>query len=316
MPPKIVVLDARYANPGDLSWEEVSTFGETVFYDQTPPEQVVSRSADAEILVINKIRLGKQEFTQLPKLKLVCITATGTDNVNQEDAKQLGIQVKNVVGYSTHSVAQHVFALILHITNQVSVHDRSVHAGDWNASKGFSYTLDTIPDLTEKSIGIYGFGSIGKRVAQLAHIFGMTVHVASRHTDPSTYPKYRFMDVRTLFSTSDFVSLHAPLSSENDGIVNHSLLSTMKSSAFLINTARGGLINERDLAECLAKKQIRGAALDVLSTEPPPTNHPLLSLDNCVITPHLAWTSLAARRELIRMTGENIRSYLNEKRPS
>lgn len=311
MPPKIVVLDARYANPGDLSWEEVSTFGETIFYDQTPPELVVSRSTDAEILVINKIKLGKQEFTQLPKLKLVCITATGTDNVNLEDAKQLGIQVKNAVGYSTHSVAQHVFAFILHVTNQVSEHHQSVHAGNWNASKGFSYTLDTIPDLTEKSIGIYGFGSIGKRVAQLAGAFGMTVHVVSKHTDPSTFPEYRFMDVQTLFSTSDFVSLHAPLSPENARIVNHSLLSTMKSSAFLINTARGGLINERDLAECLANKQIRGAALDVLATEPPATNHPLLSLDNCVITPHLAWTSLAARRELIRKTGENIRSYLN-----
>ncbi len=316
MPPKIVALDARYANPGDLRWEEISKLGDAVFHDQTPPELIVSRSADAEILVINKIRLGKEEFSQLPKLKLVCITATGTDNVNLEDAKHFGIQVKNAVGYSTNSVAQHVFALILHFTNKVSAHYQSVRVGNWDASKGFSYTLDTIPDLTEKSIGIYGFGSIGKRVAQLAQTFGMMVQVTSRYTNPSTFPEYRFLDIETLFSTSDFVSLHAPLSSENAGIVNQTLLSKMRADAILINTARGGLINETDLAECLANNQIRGVALDVLSTEPPPTNHPLLSLDNCVITPHLAWTSLAARRELIRMTRENIRSYLNEKRPS
>lgn len=304
---RIVVLDGHYANPGDLSWEPLEELGSLTVYPQTAPEEVLSRAADAQVLVVNKVRLDKALLKQLPALKLICISATGTDNVDLKAAKALGIGVKNAAGYSTHSVVQHVFALIFSLTNKVAEHHEAIRAGAWNEAAGFSFTLGTIPEIRGKSIGIYGFGAIGKQVALLAYAFGMKVFVVSKHASAEDYPFYRFVTLQQLFETCDFVSLHAPLSEETFEIVNASLLSRMKPTAYLINTARGGLIDEADLVQVLQEGRIAGAALDVLSVEPPASDHPLFGLKNCILTPHIAWASRASRRRLIEIIADNIR---------
>lgn len=295
----IVILDGIYANPGDLSWDGLKSFGTVTIYDQTHPDEVIERSKSASILIINKIKLGKAQFEQLPNLKLVVISATGMDNVDLNAAEQHDILVKNVVGYSTASVAQHVFASILTWSNQIEKHSESVKNGDWNEQVGFSYTLSTIPELSAKSIGIYGFGQIGQQVAKLARAFDMQVNVTSGHAQPQDYPDYHLMSLEELFAQSDIISLHAPLREDNSGIVNHDLLATAKPGALLINTARGGLINETDLYESLSNGPLAGAVLDVMATEPPPTSHPLFELPNCIITPHMAWASSTSRSKLI-----------------
>ncbi|MEQ8472379.1 MAG: D-2-hydroxyacid dehydrogenase [Marinoscillum sp.] len=305
---KIVVLDGIYANPGDLSWDALNDFGNTTIYKQTKPSEVVEKSKDASILIINKIKLGKAQFEQLPNLKLIVISATGMDNVDLEEADKLGIKVKNVSNYSTASVAQHTFALILSLTNKTNLYDQSVKSGEWNESKGFSYILHTLPELSQRSLGIYGFGAIGKAVAKIGAAFGMKVKIVSGHADPSKYSNYEFVDEKDLFTECDIVSLHCPLTDDNKSFVNKGLISLMKPDAFLINTARGALINEVDLHWALSNHRIGGAALDVLSQEPPITTHPLSKLDNCIITPHMAWTSLRSRKMLI----EHVVNYVKD----
>lgn len=309
---RIVILDGRFANPGDLNWDRISNLASTTLFDSTEPAQVIERSQNAEILIINKVKLDKAHFAQLSDLKLICISATGTDNVNLNDAEDFGISVKNAVGYSTSSVAQHVFSLILHFTNQVTAHSESVKRGEWNSSTGFSFTLSSIPELKGKNIGIYGFGKIGAEVAKIAEAFGMSVLVTSNHASKSEFPNYEFVDLETLFAASDFISLHAPLSETNNKIVDAHLLKKVKSTAILINTARGGLIDEVALFDALKSGQLAGAALDVLSVEPP-ESHPLFSLSNCIVTPHMAWTSADARRELIRQVGDHVEGYMKRK---
>lgn len=312
MPHKIVVLDAIHANPGDLSWEELETLGEVTIYQQTPPEKVIERSLGANILVINKVYLGPDEFDQLPDLKMVAIAATGTDNVDLKEAEKRSIVVNNAEGYSTNSVAQHAFSLILALTNRVGDHHHSVHNKEWNREKGFSYTLSPIPELKNKKLGIYGFGKIGCQAAKIGEAFGMKIYITSRHAREDDYPFYRMVDLKELFSTCDFISLHSPLHAENQGVVNEALLAQMKPSAFLINTARGGLVNEKDLVEVLNNNLIGGAGLDVLIDEPPHPENPLLQCENCIITPHMAWTSVESRKNLIRIVVENIRTFLKD----
>lgn len=305
----IVILDGIYANPGDLSWESLKQLGNVTLYKQTSLEEVIRRSDGAEVLVINKIRLGAEQFDQLPNLKMVAISATGTDNVDIKAAEERNILVRNAVGYSTNSVAQHVFALILALTNRVAEHDLSVRNDDWDMERGFSYTLSTIPELSGKRVGIYGFGKIGQRVARIAEAFDMEVAVVSGHARPDSFPSYHFMEQEELFSSCDIVSLHAPLKTDNKGIVNADLLKLMKPTSYLINTARGGLVNEEDLAKALRNKQLAGAGLDVLRVEPPTTNHVLHNLENCIITPHMAWTSKEARKKLIDMVASAVREF-------
>ncbi|WP_421878566.1 D-2-hydroxyacid dehydrogenase [Marinoscillum sp.] len=306
----IVVLDGKYANPGDLSWDPLKAFGTTTVYDQTSPDEVISRSENADILIINKIHLGADQFEQLPQLKLVIISATGMDNVALDAARQYGVTVKNVAGYSTNSVAQHTFSLLLELTNQVKAHHESVAGGAWDKSKGFSYTLHTIPELSSMKLAVVGYGQIGQAVAKLGHAFGMSVMVVSQHA--TDLEAFELVSLNKAFQEADVVSLHWPMTKDRAGIINKELLSLMKPTSYLINTARGGLINEADLLDTLKANRIAGAGLDVLSQEPPTTIHPLALLDNCIITPHIAWASQASRRQLLDIVFQHVED-LNQK---
>lgn len=308
----IVVLDGIYANPGDLSWDRLSELGKARIYNQTKENEVIDRSSEADILVINKVRLGKAQFDQLPKLKLVVISATGMDNVDLQEAQSRGIAVKNVSGYSTASVAQHVFALILSRTNQISLHNDAVKTGNWDASKGFCFTLTGIPQLSDLKMGIYGFGKIGQEVARIAEAFGLQVFVTSSHANPADYPHIQFCDLSALFTQCDIISLHSPLHSDNKQIINSKLLNKAKPHLHLVNTARGTLINETDLATFLLQNPTAAASLDVLNIEPPGKKHPLFELENCVITPHMAWTTLKSRFTLLQIVFNHIEDFINK----
>ncbi len=307
------MLDAYVANPGDTSWESISQQGDLTSYDRTPDDLVVERAENAEIVIVNKARVRKIHIDQLPKLELICVLATGMDNVDYEYARSKGIQVMNAVGYGSTAVAQHAFSLLLELTNHVALHNESVQQLEWTYNDDWCYWKHSITELHGKTLGIYGLGSIGKAVAKIGEAFGMNIAATSRHAKPTDYPNWQLVDLDRLFSISDVISLHSPLTTENEGIVNKNLLVKMKSSAFLINTGRGGLIREADLRDALLNKNLAGAGVDVLSTEPPGKDHPLLGIDNCLITPHHAWAARESRMRLIGMTAENIRKYLDQK---
>lgn len=307
----IIILDAYTTNPGDLTWQPVEALAPTKIYDRTTAHQVIERAKDAEILVINKIVLSEAVIAKLPKLKAIFLLATGYDNVDVAAAKKRNIQVSNVAGYSTDSVVQHCFALILELTNRIGAHNTSVQKGDWVNSVDFSYTLSPIPQLSEKTIGIFGFGKIGQKVATIASAFGMNVLAVKRK--PTPQPGVRFVDTATLFAQSDIISLHAPLTDDTFHIVNKTTLAAMKPTAFLINTGRGGLIDEKALQQALINNSIAGAAVDVLSAEPAKSNNPLLELPNCIVTPHIAWASITARETLIKEVALNIAGFLKGK---
>ncbi len=306
---QIAVLDGYTLNPGDLDWQILSSLGEVDIHDHSSSDILLERARGKEVLVVNKAPIDRALMEQLPDLKLITLTATGYNNIEVEAAKELGIRVCNVQGYGSHTVAQHVFAMIFSFTNQVWQHHQSVQQGDWSNQANFCYTLDTLYELQGKTMGIYGLGKIGQSVAQIALAFGMQVLSHHKHPERDARPGVRFVGVEALFAQSDFVTLHAPLSKQNAGFVNSALLSTMKSSAILINTGRGGLVDEADLKQALLAGTIRGAALDVLSSEPPPSDHPLFDLPNCIITPHIAWASQAARQRLMVETKANIEAF-------
>jgi glycerate dehydrogenase len=309
---QITLLDAHTMNPGDLDWSPLQALGTVTIYDYTPPEEIVERALDADILIVNKVLMTRAVLQQLPRLRYICVSATGYNNIDLQAAAEQNIPVSNVIGYSTTAVAQQVFALILELTNQVAAHNDSVARQEWARSKHFSYTLSPIPELAGKTMGIYGFGRIGQQVAEVARAFGMEVLATHRHPKRDARPGVRFVDLEELFRVSDVISLHAPLSPENKGIVNTQLLSGMKPTAYLINTARGPIINEQDLAKALQSKTIAGAALDVLSQEPPPKDHPLTKLENCILTPHVAWASVEARQRLLAGVVRNVEGFLKE----
>ncbi|GJM33201.1 MAG: glycerate dehydrogenase [Saprospiraceae bacterium] len=309
--PNIVVLDGYTLNPGDLSWQALNALGKVQIYDHSSPDHLLERASEASILLVNKFVLQEKELKRLPLLKCICVTATGYNNIDIKTAKQLGIKVFNVSDYGSTAVAQHVFALILALTNGVETHHQSVQKGDWIKSRDFSYTLFPLVELAGKTIGIYGFGRIGKKVARIADGFEMKVITLNRHPERDTHPGVTYVDWQTLLETSDFLSLHAPLQKENTGIINLEALKKMKKSARLINTARGGLIVEADLAKALKEGFIAGAGLDVLSQEPPTDDHPLLHLKNCLITPHNAWASAEARQRLLDGSIKNVKAFLN-----
>ncbi len=307
---QIAVLDGYTLNPGDLDWRVLQVLGDVQVYDHSASNVLLERSVGKEVLIVNKAPVTKALMEQLPDLKLITLTATGYNNIEVDAAKELGITVCNVRGYGSHTVAQHVFALILSFTNQVYQHHLSVQNGDWSNQANFCYTLDTLHELQGKTMGIYGLGKIGQSVAAIALAFGMKVLSHHKHPERDARSGVEFVGVNELFAQSDFVTLHAPLTHENAGFVNASLLQKMKTSAVLINTGRGGLINEADLKLALEQKTIRGAALDVLSSEPPPVDHPLFGLPNCIVTPHIAWASQAARKRLMNETKANIEAFL------
>lgn len=309
--PIIVALDGYTLNPGDLSWAELEKIGTLHTYDHSEPEEVIPRAVEAQIILANKQKLKRDTLSALPNLRCISVTATGYNNIDVEAARDLGITVCNVSGYGSTAVAQHVFALMLHFLNQVAAHHQDVVAGGWSGQTDFSYTLAPITELAGKTLGIYGFGQIGRQVGKIGHAFGMQVISKHKHPERDAEPWVRFVDLDELFRESDFLTLHAPLTTDNAGLINKERLAQMKKSAYLINTGRGGLVNEKDLKAALENGEIAGAGLDVLSQEPPPADHLLFGVKNCVITPHNAWASREARQRLMDQTAKNIRAFLD-----
>ena len=305
----LVFADAYTLNPGDLNWTPLTALGNVTLYDRTAPDQLIERVKDADMVLVNKVKMNRQTLEQLPNLRYIGVTATGYDIIDWKAARELGIVVTNVKGYSTESVAQLTFALLLELTHRVGLHADSVRAGDWARNPDFCYWKTPLVELSGKTLGVVGFGDIGKRVAAIGSAFGMKVLVNRRHTDEQPPEGIRYVDQATLFAESDAVSLHCPATDENRGFVNTDLLGQMKPTAFLINTSRGALINEADLAEALNNGRLAGAGLDVLTTEPPAADNPLFLARNCLITPHLAWASLEARQRLLHEIVENIRAF-------
>ncbi len=301
---KIVILDGATAKGKELDFDFLNQFGDVTYYDTTSKEDVLPRAKDADILVINKIVMDKDTLAECKNLKLITILATGYNIVDIEAAKALGITVCNVPYYSTNSVAQLTFAFILEFACKLSLHAQSVARGDWQNCKDFAYTLDTLHELYGKTLGIIGYGSIGKKVAQIGKAFGMNVLISTRTPVEGCVPKDE------VFKNADFVTLHCPLNEQSKLMINENSLALFKPTAYLINTARGGLIDENALADALNSGKIAGAALDVMTIEPPKADNPLLHAKNCIITPHMAWASLEARVRLLHATEDNVRAFL------
>lgn len=309
---RIVVLDGYTINPGDNPWSPLEALGSCTVYDRTPPELRLERAADAEIILLSKVTLDAATLNALPKLKFISLLATGYNNVDVAAAGALGIPVSNVPAYSTESVAQTTFALLLELAVNVGVHDAAVKAGEWIRSPDHSFCKTPITELDGLTIGIVGYGTIGKAVARIASAFGMRViaYAPRIPQEPGPVP-VTFVPLEDLFGAADVVTLNCPQTPDNAGFVNAALLGVMKPGAFLINVARGGLVNEGDLAQALRSGQIAGAALDVVAHEPMAADNPLLSAPNCIITPHIAWASLAARRRLMGIVAANVASFLD-----
>ena len=309
---KLVILDAYAENPGDLSWDWLENVVEEYeIYDITPPDKVIERSIDADILVTNKTVLTADILSQLPKLKFISTLATGYNVIDTVYAAQRGIPVSNIPAYSTDGVAQLVFALILEIVNNVALHNDSVKNGDWCRSEHFCYWKTPIAELARKTFGIVGFGKIGSAVAQIANAFGMNVIAYSPNTRTySGFGKVDFVSLDEVIANSDIISLHCPLTDSTNGLVNKDFLSRMKKTAILINTSRGPVINEADLKAALDEGIIAAAGVDVLSTEPAKEDNPLLTCDNCIITPHIAWASFEARSRLMSIFRSNVEAFV------
>ena len=308
---KIVILDGYALNPGDLDWGGLRAFGDCDIYDRTTPDEVYERSKGAEVLITNKVVIGETMMNKLPELKYIGVTATGYNVVDIEAASKRGIVVTNIPAYSTNSVAQLVFSHILNVVNRVSLHAESVRAGEWAASPDFAYWKSPQTELSGKTLGIVGYGRIGQKVAEIARVFGMKVIFQNRSQKTDLPDGVEQKSLDEVFSGSDFISLNCPLTTDNVAFVNNALIKTMKSGAVLINTGRGGLINEADLAEALNSGVIAAACLDVLSTEPPTPANPLLKAKNCFITPHIAWATFEARQRLMDILVTNLQMYVS-----
>ena len=303
---KIVVLDGYASNPGDLSWEPIAAMGDLTVYDRTAPQELHDRIKDAEIILLNKTPMNAAAFDAAPKLKLISVLATGYNVIDIEAAKAHGVRVCNAGSYSTNAVAQMTFALLLEATQQVGSHDAAVQAGQWSASKDFCFWNRPLMELAGKTMGLIGFGSIAQAVAKVAEAFGMRVLYTTRHSHDD--PRYVTLD--TLLRESDVVSLHCPQTAENLRMINPDTLSRMKDGAILINTARGGLVDEEAVRVALQDGKLAFYAADVVSKEPIATDNPLLAAKNCYLTPHIAWAPKETRQRLHAINEENIRSFL------
>lgn len=308
---KIVVLDGFTANPGDLSWEDLKTLGECHIYDRTIPEKVLERASEAEVILTNKVVINAEHMASLPKLKYIGVLATGYNVVDTVAAKEHGIIVTNVPSYSTASVAQMVFAHILNITTQVNHHSTEVHKGRWANNEDFCFRDTPLIELRKKKIGLVGLGHIGYSTARLAFGFGMQVYAYTSKSHFQLPPEIKKLELDELFSECDIISLHCPLTPETHELVNARRIALMKPSAILINTSRGALINEQDLADALNEGKIYAAGVDVLSTEPPLADNPLLTARNCYITPHIAWATTEARKRLMNIATANLHAYIS-----
>ena len=308
---QIVVLDGHTLNPGDLSWAGLHELGQCHIHDRTSPDDIVRRAQGAEIVLTNKTQLSKETIAQLPKLRYIGVLATGYNVVDVKAAHKQNVCVTNVPAYGTVSVAQMVFAHLLNLTQHVAEHGQSVQAGDWSRSRDFCYWNFPLVELAGLTMGIIGLGRIGQTTARLALGFGMKVIYFDVEKSIAPQLNARAVDLDTLFKESDVVSLHCPLTGSNFRLVNEQRLQLMKPTAFLINTSRGPLIDEKALAEALNAGKIAGAGLDVLSQEPPQADDPLSKAKNCYITPHIAWATKAARQRLMDIALTNIRAFVN-----
>lgn len=303
----ITIIDGYTVNPNDLSWESINQLGNLSCYDRTSPDKLLERCENANVIITKNVFISAELMDKCPHLQMITITATGFNCVDTEAAKQRNIIVCNVPDYSTNAVAQHTFSLLLELSNSVGKYTEGVRNGNWSKSIDFCYQLNNIYEIAGKTLGIVGYGNIGKKVGQIAKAFDMTViFCGSRNQN-----RVGETTIENLFSQSDFITLHCPQTTDNKGFVNASLLNTMKPSSFLINTARGTLINENDLADALNKGILAGAGLDVLSQEPPSSSHSLINAKNCLITPHIAWISYEARQRIIDVTTQNIKGLLS-----
>ena len=307
---KIVVLDGYAANPGDLSWEGLKALGECTIYDRTAPEEVQERAAGAEVILTNKVVINSDLIAALPELKYIGVLATGYNVVDTIAAKERGITVTNIPAYSTASVAQMVFAHILNIALHVQHHSEEVRKGRWTNSKDFCFWDTLLIELREKKIGLIGLGNTGYTTARVAIGFGMQVYAVTSKSHFQLPPEIKKTDMDQLFSECDIISLHCPLTPDTHELVNARRLATMKPSAILINTGRGPLINEQDLADALNNGKIYAAGVDVLSSEPPRADNPLLTAKNCYITPHIAWATSEARERLMNIAISNLQAFI------
>lgn len=307
---KIVVLDGYCLNPGDLSWEDMASLGDLRVYDRTSPAELLNRAEGAEVLITNKTLITGNDMEALPQLKYIGVLATGYNVVDVESAKEKGIVVTNIPAYSTNSVAQMVFAHLLNITQRVGHYACMNHQGKWSDNADFCYWDTELIELNDKWMGIIGFGNIGQATARIALSFGMKVGVFTSKAQSELPEGVKKMSLEEIFKNCDVVSLHCPLTPSTQEMVNEERLNLMKPNAILINTGRGPLINEQDLADALNEGKILAAGLDVLSTEPPLSTNPLLSARNCFITPHIAWATKEARIRLMKIAVNNLNEFM------
>ena len=304
---KLAILDAHADNPGDLSWKEFEKYAEISLFDRTSQNEIVERAKDCEAIFINKVQISEQVLQKLPKLKYIGVCATGYNVVDLNACSKRNIIVTNIPSYSTMSVAQHVFSLILYFSNHVALHNDSVHNGDWCNSLDFVYWKKPLFELAGKTLGIFGYGNIGSKVAEIGKAFGMKI-ICNTRTKKENMPEFVSFD--ELLEKSDILTLHAPLTDMTQNIINKNTLSKMKNSAILINTARGGFVVEEDLADYLKNGKIAGYAADVVSVEPMKKDNPLLNCPNCILTPHIAWAPKETRQRLLDIALENFKSWI------
>jgi len=307
---KSVVLDGFAVNPGDMSWDFLSEFGDYTVYEQSSDEEVAQRIGDAEVVMTNRRRIDRGVLERCPNLRFVSALGTGFDMIDLDACREYGVEVCNIPGYSTIAVAQFAFTLLLHLSTDVPAFRRAVHDGRWTGQPDFAYQTIPFTELSGKTVGVYGCGAIGSRFASLCAAFGMRVLAYRRSASLGTQGDVTFVTPDVLLRESDFLSLHCPLTEETRGLVDRPFLASMKKGAYLINTSRGAVVDEDALYEALSSGHLAGAALDVMVKEPPSPDNPLLTLNNCVITPHCAWTSIEARTRLTKILSDNIRSFL------
>ncbi|WP_025762978.1 D-2-hydroxyacid dehydrogenase [Dyadobacter tibetensis] len=305
----IVVLDGHTLNPGDLDWAPIERLGNVQIYERSTKFQIGDRAKNAKAILVNKVVINEEILSQLPQLEYIGVMATGYNNIDIEAAKAREIVVTNVKAYGPASVAQHTFGLLLALSNHIELHSQSVKRGDWEDAEDFCYWKTPLTELSGKTMGLIGLGDIGSRVAAIAKAMEMKV-IAYRKTPSKTDESFiEMVTLDRLFEQSDVVSLHCPLTEATTGIINKARLASMKPNAVVLNTGRGPLINEQDLADALREGLIAGAGLDVLSAEPPKTGNPLLTAPNCIITPHNAWASFEARKRLMSMVADNLSAF-------
>ena len=312
--PKIVILDAYTTNPGDLSWDWLNQYGETEIFDRTPCDKITERVKDADVVITNKTPLTAETIDKMEKCRFIALLSTGYNIVDWEYAAKKGIPVSNIPTYSTMAVAQLVFAFISELCNGVGLHSADVRNGGWSSCPDFCYWKQPLTELCGKTIGIIGFGKIGQAVADIAGAYKMNILAVSGHeTDQSDRKNFKWASLDGLLRNSDIITLHCPLTEQTTGMVNAEFLSKCKPSAFVINTSRGPVVDDKALADALNSGRIAGAAVDVLSTEPPKSDNPLLSAKNCYITPHIAWAGYETRQRLMGVLQENFKAFFDGK---